>query len=47
MKGRSNPRAGTAQSGVTGLRVFFSGFHTGFKYSHKFPFSLAFKKDCF
>lgn len=26
MKGRSNPRAGTAQSGVTGLRGFFLVF---------------------
>lgn len=47
MKGRSNPWAGTAQSGLTGFRGFFSGFHTRLKYSHKFPFSLAFKRDCF
>lgn len=45
MKGRANPLAGTAESGVTRLRGFCV-FHTE-KISHRFPFSLAFKRDCF
>ena len=46
MKGRANPLAGTAESGVTGLRGFFL-FFIQERTLTNFHFSLAFKRDCF